>query len=316
VAQGSSYQRQAPFGRIGPRRRILLDLAGLHPVVRIAHRLRSAMRIRRRIIFDHELVLIAAGQGQWQWRGRTEAFGAGDLFLVEPFVPHAIESAGGRPCEHLAVHFDLAPGVPPGPPGPPEPPHPRRLDRRKPYRVVLPKGLAWPPRCHLPAGHRIAQGLAEVVRAFGRPDDLASVEASAKLMLVLAELLRQDRDPPTGINAADARNRLRLNRVLRLIDAELSRPLAVADLAREAGLSTPHVGRLFRQWTGQSPMAYLRRQRIERARQLLAEVDLSIKEVAAKVGFDDPYHFSRAFRQIDGLSPSDFRAAALAGRDP
>jgi transcriptional regulator GlxA family with amidase domain len=85
-------------------------------------------------------------------------------------------------------------------------------------------------------------------------------------------------------------------------------------LARAAGLSVSHFNRLFLEWTGFTPMEYQRRQRITKARVLLGDAHLSIKEIAAQCGFDDPYHFSRVFRQLDGLSPSQFREAKLAGR--
>jgi transcriptional regulator GlxA family with amidase domain len=61
-------------------------------------------------------------------------------------------------------------------------------------------------------------------------------------------------------------------------------------------------------------MAYLRHRRVDAARLLLADVDLSIKEIAVRCGFDDPYHFSKVFHQIDGLSASDYRETVLAGR--
>jgi transcriptional regulator GlxA family with amidase domain len=70
---------------------------------------------------------------------------------------------------------------------------------------------------------------------------------------------------------------------------------------------------LFREHTGQTPMQYLRRVRIERARLMLGNVDLSIKEIAGRCGFDDPYHFSRVFHQVDGLPPTLYREALLAG---
>jgi transcriptional regulator GlxA family with amidase domain len=81
-----------------------------------------------------------------------------------------------------------------------------------------------------------------------------------------------------------------------------------------AGLSGSHFTRLFAAWAGESPAAYVKRARIQRARRLLTEVDLSIKQVAARCGFRNPHHFSRVFRRIDGLTPSAYREAALAAQ--
>ena len=60
-------------------------------------------------------------------------------------------------------------------------------------------------------------------------------------------------------------------------------------------------------------MEYLRRVRVQQARVLLEDVDLSIKEIARRVGFEDPFHFSKVFHRIDGLPPSLYREALLAG---
>jgi two-component system response regulator YesN len=61
-------------------------------------------------------------------------------------------------------------------------------------------------------------------------------------------------------------------------------------------------------------MEYLRRLRIELARELLADPSLSIKEVAARTGFTEPNHFSRVFSRIDGVPPTAFREALLIGK--
>jgi transcriptional regulator GlxA family with amidase domain len=63
-------------------------------------------------------------------------------------------------------------------------------------------------------------------------------------------------------------------------------------------------------------MDWLRRLRVAEARRLLADLDLPVKEVGRRVGFEDPYHFSRVFRAIDGLSPSAHREAILTSARP
>ncbi len=87
--------------------------------------------------------------------------------------------------------------------------------------------------------------------------------------------------------------------------------LRLEDLANAAHLSIDHFGRLFRQATGTSPMAKLQALRIGRACQLLSQHNLRIHEVAEHVGFPDPFHFSRVFHAIMGLSPRDYRTRHL-----
>jgi AraC family transcriptional regulator of arabinose operon len=81
----------------------------------------------------------------------------------------------------------------------------------------------------------------------------------------------------------------------------------VSELASLASLSPSHYSALFRSLTGYSPKHYLTRLRIHRAAQLLRTTHLSVKTVAAMLGYADPLYFSRTFRLIHGICPSDYR---------
>jgi transcriptional regulator GlxA family with amidase domain len=88
----------------------------------------------------------------------------------------------------------------------------------------------------------------------------------------------------------------------------LGEPLRMTALARLAGLSTAHFGVLFKEQTGSSPRDYLHLLRIHKACQLLRASNLQIKEIAARLGYQDQFHFSRQFKAFEGVSPSDYRA--------
>ncbi|MGF6416595.1 AraC family transcriptional regulator [Stenotrophomonas sp. AN71] len=103
-----------------------------------------------------------------------------------------------------------------------------------------------------------------------------------------------------------------LQRALRYIDEHLSQPLRVTDLANAACVSRFHLVRLFRSGTGASPLRYVRRRRIERARQLLPGAHLPMACVAQQLGFFDQSHFVRSFRAETGCSPSQFLAGDAA----
>ena len=85
--------------------------------------------------------------------------------------------------------------------------------------------------------------------------------------------------------------------------ADLSR----AELARAAHLSEAQFGRLFLREIGMSPMQYVGRLRIARARELLERSRLNVTEVAQASGFSDPFHFSRAFKRAVGVCPRTHR---------
>jgi AraC family transcriptional regulator, arabinose operon regulatory protein len=85
-----------------------------------------------------------------------------------------------------------------------------------------------------------------------------------------------------------------------------------AELARSLNLSPSRFAHLFRKEIGVAPMRYLHTQRMLRARLLLEQTFLSVKQVMVEVGCSDPSHFARDFQRFHGLSPTQWRAAVRA----
>jgi AraC family transcriptional regulator of arabinose operon len=83
--------------------------------------------------------------------------------------------------------------------------------------------------------------------------------------------------------------------------------LSITDLAAQRGLSVSHYSRLFHQKTGSSPINYFNLLKIQVSCQHLYFTDRSIKEIAAAIGFDDQYYFSRLFSKLIGMSPLKYR---------
>ncbi|MGH3488301.1 MAG: helix-turn-helix transcriptional regulator, partial [Actinopolymorphaceae bacterium] len=84
-------------------------------------------------------------------------------------------------------------------------------------------------------------------------------------------------------------------------------PLSVHEHARRIGLSLSSLRRAIRRGGGCSPKEYVLRVRLNRAKELLAESDLRVAEIARKVGHDDPAYFTRMFTRRTGMPPSAFR---------
>jgi AraC family transcriptional regulator len=97
-----------------------------------------------------------------------------------------------------------------------------------------------------------------------------------------------------------------LRRIRVYIDAHIGERISLDDLAHQAGVSRFHFARQFRLSTGESPMGYLRRVRIERSKSILQSRETTIAEVAATLGFSDQSHFTRTFGRLVGVSPGSF----------
>jgi AraC-like DNA-binding protein len=108
------------------------------------------------------------------------------------------------------------------------------------------------------------------------------------------------------------RNR-RMLRARDAMDRNFARPLDVAAVAAVAHVSPAHFSRQFRATFDETPHAYLRRRRVERAMELLRETDRSVTEICFDVGFASLGTFSRTFRAVVGESPSRYRARFTVG---
>jgi AraC-like DNA-binding protein len=96
------------------------------------------------------------------------------------------------------------------------------------------------------------------------------------------------------------------------LEQHLFEPFHVDELVRACHVSESSVLRAFRRELGVSPLAYLRRRRLEESMQLLESGRYGVTEVAARVGYDNPSAFAAAFREQFGLSPSSARPAVPA----
>lgn len=97
-----------------------------------------------------------------------------------------------------------------------------------------------------------------------------------------------------------------------ILEQRVEEAVDMQELADSLGIGYHHFRRVFKQLTGIAPYHYHLQLRIGRAKQLLLESELSIKEIAKLLKFDDPYHFSKSFKQHIGLAPSEWRKSASA----
>lgn len=97
------------------------------------------------------------------------------------------------------------------------------------------------------------------------------------------------------------------------IEAGIGKPLSLASLAREAGLSSAHFSVCFKRTFGLTPHRYLLRTRVCEAQRLLREEHLPLSEIALCVGFADQSHFTQAFRRYTGVTPGKYRKWAGVG---
>ena len=99
----------------------------------------------------------------------------------------------------------------------------------------------------------------------------------------------------------------RLRRIKELVRAKMEDDLSLEDMAQSVGLSTAHFARMFRKSTGETPHQFVLRQRLERAKSMLRAPDARVLDVAVACGFKTQQHFAQVFRDLWGVSPTDYR---------
>lgn len=134
-------------------------------------------------------------------------------------------------------------------------------------------------------------------------------QALVHLLRRYANVRRSEQLELSRVGLVDRRIRL----AVELMHAHLNRELPLEEIASAAHLSPFHFARLFKKLIGATPHAYLASLRATRAQSLLAETDLSVTEIGARVGYMSSSHFAKAFRQATGISPRAYRKALVRG---
>ena len=136
----------------------------------------------------------------------------------------------------------------------------------------------------------------------------ARLVAQCLLVRLVATLKPRDMTViPAYSRSPQAGDRSLFERAVRVIEEVHREPLTkVSTIARACSVSRSTLDKLFCRRVGHGPKEFLRRYRVDRARELLRRGDLSVSEVAAQTGFMDPFAFSRVFKRVTGVSPSRY----------
>ncbi len=148
---------------------------------------------------------------------------------------------------------------------------------------------------------RLTGGFERLFEDFLRRDELFDLSLSQTLARLLIDLSR------LKASSSERRSDDRIDRVIARIHKSYASELSVASLAAEEFLSEGRLRVLFKERCGMSPRRYITALRIDSARELLEQPELSIAEIAAAVGIPDSLYFSRLFRDSVGVSPSEYR---------
>jgi len=235
---------------------------------------------------ENILILCSDGAGWAEIKGRTFRLARGQALLIPEGEPHTYAADEAKPWSIHWAHFrgSLSPY----------------------YFRLLPDGdcrVPVSPDCLSECEALFRSAYAVLAESYGR----ANILYLAQLCHHLLGLLFYHNAAYSPAQRAPASHDV--SPTVEHLIGHCTEPLTRDDLARHAGLSVAHFSLLFQRQTGLSPIQFLIQQRMRRACQLMDTASLTIREVAARVGYEDPYYFSRLFSKSMGCSPRQYRRA-------
>lgn len=234
--------------------------------------------IRRRAYAYFGVEYVAEGSGTVELAGRTHSLRAGSVFVYAPTTPCVMLTDPAKP---MLKYFVCAAGT--------------DVARR------LRKAGVGPGEARVLAAHaEIRSVLEDLVREGQRSGPLTRAICGQLFELLLLKI-----EDAGGAGAHGDPTRENFERCKALIDAEAERLMTLREIAKEAALEQSSVCRLFRRYQDTSPYQYLLRRKMNIAAAFLVEGKGRVKEAAQRVGFADPYHFSRCFKSVHGVAPSE-----------
>lgn len=219
---------------------------------------------------------VVKGRGTVTVEGRSYTAHTGNVYIVPPETDHNYYSSADDPW--IKIFFNV------------RGPLPKAL--LKAYglwgRVVFPAQELMPLFLQF---YRIAQG--------GQLHDEVIAPCTLKLHEIVGRLaVLTAAGDAVSSEAYCLKNRL---------DSRLDGEVTTEELAAAIHRSKDYVTKLFRREFGETPHAYFLRRKMEMAQGLLTDTHLSVAQVAAAVGYDDPHYFSNTFKKHAGVSPAQFR---------
>jgi AraC-like DNA-binding protein/mannose-6-phosphate isomerase-like protein (cupin superfamily) len=252
-----------------------------------------------------ELVIVTRGSAMHMLEGRPFPVTAGDVFLLQGRQRHYFYNREN--LDLINIMYD-----------PEKMTLPESELRRMPgycamfmLEPTFRRQHRFASRLHLkrvPLAH--VEQLSEVMeRECARERDGREVALRAKLLELMVYLSRAY----TTADTTEAHALLRVGNVIGALENDITRDWKLDDMLPIAHMSRSNLMRVFRRATGQPPIEYLIRLRIQRAMELLRSTMLPVTEIAMQVGFNDSNYFTRCFRKAAGQSPRQYRQAGSVG---
>jgi AraC-like DNA-binding protein len=229
----------------------------------------------------YSLEFVARGRGTVRLRGEEYALHCGRLFCYGPGIGQQITTHPDEPLVKYFVDF---------------------TGRRA--RELLRTGQLVPGRAMQVMAPNEVQALFDELIRNGQKGTRYSGAICLKLLECLILKIGELRAPLSGIETQAFTT---FQTCRQYIQTHFQRLRTLAQITQECHVNGAYLCRLFQRYDHQSPYQFLQRLKMKQAAELLQAPGALVKQIAETVGFEDPFHFSRAFKSVFGVSPDTFR---------
>jgi len=243
-----------------------------------------------------EIIVVAGGRATYTVDGNAFSASAGDIFLLNPRVLHAVLSDPEDPVDSWTLTLTglQFPNLP--------------------KNNLLPEG-AYPHRSNQNDSRFLLHLLKRFVYECGslKQEENHLLELSNQAKLVAACIISTARQTFITDTAAEeltpraSRHHELAMRIMSYVNHHYREPISNELLARQFHISVGHLGHLFTEEFGISPVNYQISRRMSDAQWMLIQTDKSVNRIAQEVGYENPYHFTNLFTRRIGLHPKEYR---------
>ncbi|WP_308635420.1 helix-turn-helix transcriptional regulator [Paenibacillus silvisoli] len=254
------------------------------PYITLAHLFHAPQQwgIASRMLSNYQFQYVVEGAAEYCIEGQTYVTRRGDLIYHSPAQVHNVHTIQGEKYICISILFDF------GDTGYPV----ERMLGDERYLGNF-------------SGHDIEKKLTQLIAHYHQPGLAHHTQCQALLMTILADLagIKQEQETKT-----DGQQKIKTKMVLirNYIEERYNANIQHRDLEALSGLSRNYIIINFRHLFGITPFEYLTRVRIERAKELAIQTNMSIGEIAGAVGYADVHTFGRMFKNKMGVSFSQF----------
>jgi AraC-like DNA-binding protein len=241
-----------------------------------------------RVLQEFQIVYITKGKGIFHAEGKVHAVQSGDIMLLLPGMKHAYKPDYETGWHEHWVGFSGG--------------H---------FRDLMEKGILSKEHAFIRTGlgDALIPAFDNIIEEISTQKPLFQLKACAGIFSILAEVLSSERrkeQPNYYQKLTDCAKSLMEKNVLGTID--------MSSIADQIGISTSRLNDMFKKYTGMTPYQYFIQIKVNKAESLLADEGVSVQYTAAKLGFEDPYYFSRLFKNKTGIAPSKWREFVSTAR--